>query len=405
MARRRWAALAVVAVVTGLLAPSARAATTLTVQIGADVPKGFSSRMYAPQVNGISTIKIHMDDIVNLKGGAGILPVGTGPHEFYSDNGGGLDEPFGFFASDPDADLTDPFPSDAPYKINPILTQVVNCGATEDDPCVYDGTGGIFNPGDRFPFDGNTFVQIAAQPGDVFWAVTLYAPNRHNVMKIMVVPGGEDTTTQAEIDAAYEHMRAVDVDTAQALDAKLSKTATKHKDKQTGNWVYDAYAGYDTGVIALFAMYPAKIALNEGDTVRWHFDQLEIEIHTATFPFNEGLRIAGEGFLPVCDPDGDAGAGPDSFDVDFETFTCPPGSGDLELDLSRELTAQAGNGKFPGGIESSGVRGLMVPSAPDLPGGGDPWDVKFTKASGKKGYKYLCAVHGSEMSGKIVVKS
>lgn len=405
VARRKWAAFAVVAVVTGLLAPSVRAATTLTVQLSAEVPKGFSARMYAPLENGIPTINIHKDDIVNFMGGAAILPVGTGPHEFFSENGGGLDEPIGLIASDPDADLTEPFPSDAPYKFNPLFFEVIACGGTEDDPCTFDGSGPFFNPGDREVFGGNTFVQITAQPGDVLWAVSIYAPSRYTTMKINVVPGGEDATTQAEIDAAYEELHALDVDTAQALDAKLSEATTRHKDKQTGKWVYDAYAGYDTGNIALFAMYPAKLTINEGDTVRWHFNQLEIEFHTATFPFNRALDIGANGFLPVCDADGDAGDGPDTFDVDFETFTCPPGSGQLELDLSRELTAEAGNGRFPGGLENSGLRGMVVPTAPDLPGGGAAWDVKFTKASGAKGYKYLCAVHGSQMSGKVVVKS
>jgi plastocyanin len=151
-------------------------------------------------------------------------------------------------------------------------------------------------------------------------------------------------------------------------------------------------------------MYPEKIKLDKGDTVRWHFDDLVNDFHTVTMPYKKALDISNNGFLPVCDPDGD-GDGPDTFDVDFETFTCPPASGDLELDLTRDLTAQSGNGKFGGnGLESSGLKFSELPSAPGLAGGGESWDVKFTEKSNDEGYRYICAVHGKFMSGWVVVK-
>ena len=211
------------------------------------------------------------------------------------------------------------------------------------------------NPGDREPYDGNFFVQIDANPNETVWGTGLYDPTKDISLRIDVVPGGEDTTTQAEIDAAFDHFHDLDVDEAKAIDAKLRKKATSHN--VGGNKVWDAYVGYDTNVLAIFAMYPKKIVLNKGDTVRYHFDQLNIELHSAVLPVERALDIVANGFLPVCDPDGDGGTDPDNFTVDFETLTCEPGTGNLEFDLQTILTDQAGNGVFNGtDYENSGLR-------------------------------------------------
>ena len=59
-----------------------------------------------------------------------------------------------------------------------------------------------------------------------------------------------------------------------------------------------------------------------------------------------------------------------------------------------------GSHKFLGtktGLRSSGVRGpdgLTVA----------PYDLKFTRVSPKKGFRYACAVHGAMMSGTVIVR-
>jgi hypothetical protein len=404
--RRKLAALAVLGLIAGLLAPSARAGlpAALTVRVGADVPKGFSSRVYAPPIDGVPTIQIHQGDTVNLLGGMGLLPVGTGPYEFYAENGGGIDRPISFFWSDPDPDLEDPFPSEAAVKFNDAFFLDIGCGGDAGSPCSFDASGpDFFNPGDREPYGGNTFVEINADPNDTIWAIGGYAPNKDNILRIQIVPGGDDVTTQTELDDAYDRLLARDIDEARSIHAALIEKATSHR---VGNRrVWDAYVGYDTDVLALFAMYPKRIRLNKGDTVRFHFDQLNVEFHSAVFPLNTGLEIAANGFLPVCDPDGDGGTAPDNFTVDFETFTCEAGTGNLEVDLTRPMTAEHGNGTFNGSDhENSGLRGQNVPSVPGVAGGGDPWDLKFGKESNAKGFKYICGFHGAEMKGFVVVK-
>jgi hypothetical protein len=402
--RVKVAALAALGLMTGLLTPSAHAGGVLTVHVGAEVPKGFSSRVYAPPVDGVPTIKIHDGDTVNLMGGLGLLPAGTGPYEFYADNGGGVDRPISFFWTDPDPDLQDPFPSEAAVKFNDGFFLDVGCGGDAGTPCTFDAGGpDFFNPGDREPYDGNLFVEIDANPNDTVWAVNAYAPNRDNVLRIQVVPGGDEITTQTEIDSAYDELLARDIDHAKALDAKLIKKATSHK---VGNRrVWDAFVGYDTDVLALFAMYPKTIKLDKGDKVRFHFDQLNVEFHSAVFPIDRAIDVAANGFLPVCDPDGDAGPAPDNFTVDFETFTCESGTGNLELDLTTDMTAEAGNGTFNGNdFENSGLRGQNAPTTvPGLVGGGDHWDLKFGSKSNAKGFKYICGFHGAQMNGFVVV--
>jgi hypothetical protein len=76
----------------------------------------------------------------------------------------------------------------------------------------------------------------------------------------------------------------------------------------------------------------------------------------------------------------------------------------FEFDLSRVLTAQSGDGVFPGGFEHSGVKGLDAPSTADMSGGTAPWALAFVEKSTKKGYRYVCAIHGSFMDGRVRVK-
>jgi plastocyanin len=70
------------------------------------------------------------------------------------------------------------------------------------------------------------------------------------------------------------------------------------------------------------------------------------------------------------------------------------------------LTDVQGDGKFPGGrksFEGSGIRGADVPTGRGIAGGKSSYDLKFTKASSDKGYRYPCTIHGSFMDGRIVV--
>jgi plastocyanin len=400
--------MAVTAVTMGVpMVANAQATADYTVIAGFDVPHGFSPRILAPLDHGIPTINIESGDIVNIVGGGVVLPEGTGPVEWHSDNTQELDSPYGLIVSDPDGDLTDPFTADAPYKLNTAAIDTptdADCGATADAPCAINGLS-FFNGGDRFASSeaGDFFIQVTANAGSTLWMTSPFGEGRLLSLRINVVADG--VSTQAAIDTAADAIEAKESDAAAALHAKLSKASTSHM--VNGKRVWDAYAGYDSNTFALLDFYPTKLKIKKGDKVRWHFGSLHIEQHGLAFPLKAAKEILNNGFLPVCDPDGDAdGAdGPDTF-VDFETFTCPDGTV-LELDLSRDLTDESGDGKYPGGaqkVENSGLRGENIPTAPGIAGGTDPWNLTFTKVSSDKGYKYICTFHGGFMSAFVVVR-
>jgi plastocyanin len=399
--------MAVTAVMMGVpVVANAQATADITVQMGFGVPHGFSPRALAPLDHGTPTINVAKDTIVNLNAGGVILPQGTGPLEWHSENTQELDAPFGLIASDPDNDLEDPFDADAPFKFNASAIDArtnPDCGSTADAPCEIDGTS-FFNSGDPFATNenGDFFIQVTANPGDVVWVTSPFGFSRLFSLKIRVV--AEGATTQVDVDTAAAAIKAKEREAADSLHTKLSKAKSSHM--ENGVRVWDAWAGFDTHTFALLDFYPTKLKINKGDKVRWNFSTLNIEQHGLAFPLNAAKEIAGNGFLPVCDPDGDAGEEPDTF-VDFETFTCPEGA-EFELDLSRDMTAESGDGKFPGGtqrVENSGFRGENIPSAPGIAGGTDPWDLKFTKASSDTGYKYICTFHGGFMNAFVVVNN
>ena len=408
-ASRKFALLtASVAVMTAvpMVGAEAQATADYRVQLGFGVPHGFSARPLAPIDHGTPTINVASGAVIDLFGGGVILPEGTGPLEWHAENTNEVDAPFGLIASDPDADLEEPFPSDAPYKVNIAGIDTPTdptCGSTADNPCEIDGSS-LFNGGDRFATaDGHFFVEITANPNTTLWVTSPFGVSRLVALRINVVATGVDN--QEFITAAAARIRAREREAASALHAKLSKASTKHK-TASGRVIHDAYAGFDTDTFALLDFYPTRVVIQKGEKVRWHFSHLSLEQHGLAFPLNAGKNIASnEAFLPVCDPDGDGGDGPDTFTVDFETFTCP--SGTLELDLGRGFTAESGDGRFPGGpqrIENSGFRGRNIPNAPGLAGGTDPWDLTFTKASSDRGYKYICTFHGGFMNAFVVVR-
>ena len=401
--RRKLALLAALCVVmTVVPMVAARAATTYTVQMGAGVPHGFSVRAFAPLDHGVPTVSVLTGDIINLKNGAIVLPEGETPLDWASENTEALDAPFGFIHSDPDPDLQEPFVTDAPYKVNLALFTPSDptCGDTAENPCMFDGTS-LLAGGDRFGIPQRAFyVRIDADAGSTLWAVALNKVNRHSSLKINVVASG--ASSQAAIDAARTGQLEKEREDAAALHENLN-TRAKTTKSPSGATIHHAFAGFDTDTFALFDFYPAKLVLDKGDKVRWHFTHVSIELHGLAFPFQKGVQISGEGAVPVCDADGDSGSGYDTFDVDFDTFTCPEASGDLEFDLTRALTVESGDGKVPGGVDNSGLRGETVPSAPGLAGGTDPWTVTFTK-NDAKGYDYVCTFHGKGMRGTVVVK-
>jgi plastocyanin len=145
-------------------------------------------------------------------------------------------------------------------------------------------------------------------------------------------------------------------------------------------------------------MYPRKLKIRKGDRVRWRFDRLPFELHTVSFPRKKALQIIQGDFVPACDPDGDAGAGPDTPpELEGPPFCNDPSQ--LEFELQPRSMHKYGNGKVRSAkdFETSGVRGEFGFNE-------NPYTLKFTKTSNKKGFKYICMIHGGFMGGNVVVK-
>ena len=392
------------------VAPNAAGAQEgpLTVQVGAGLGRrvpGFTARAMAPHVDGVATVKVHSGDVVHIVGGMVFIPQGQTPESWADAVTSDPDDPYFPFKADPDPDLPG---VQAPTFLNPTLfgpSDFSGCGATADNPCEYDGTNpdpfaGSLNTGDM----GEFYIRFTAQPNSEIWSTQpIDWPEESNLL-FQVVPNGEEATTQEDVNSARKALKAQDRETALGLLPGLNEV---NRHREDGKLVYDVWAGYDEGPILMFAFFPQNLTIPKGATVRYRFDHLNGEIHTATLPFEAGRKVVRNAFVPSCDPDGD-GPGPDELaNFDEEGPPCPE-LDQFEFDLGRRLTKRLGDGRFPGGpktYESSGLEGPWAPTGvPGLQGGSDPWDLKFTKKSDDKGYRYICAVHGAFMSGRVRVR-
>ncbi|HVF53738.1 MAG TPA: hypothetical protein VNC78_09055 [Actinomycetota bacterium] len=403
------------ALMAGLAVPTTTAVAnhngTLTVQVGGHFgvgakcdPETFkgcrsgeSMRFQAPN------LRVHDGDTItfDFQGfhTATFLPLGTDLFHWIQSNTPGVTSPYSILVPDPDDTSPDGGTTDKPsVKANPAVDRPTDpsCGTTAN-PCTYNGS--LLNSGTPQGESDQpvTFsATIDAKEGDVFWVLCLLHP--HMFMKVTVVGNGVATTTQAEIDGARAANLVADEDWAESQHAKLVNSRSSHV-TSTGQKVYDVYVGVDNHRAVINGMYPRRTSVPKGATVRFNFNELIYEHHTATMSFAEGLERGQQMFSPWCDPDGDGGPGPDTA---AEFGPAPPCGGDFskfEVDVPSPLWNVTGDGTFTGNsdFENSGVRGgLQLSTA--------PFDVRFTKASDRKGWKFFCLIHGPGMSGKVIVR-
>ena len=348
-------------------------------------------RFYAPELN------VHPDTQINFQWAgfhtATLLPGGVDAEAWVAENASEFGDPFFVALEDPDDTGLDPGSSAAKpavkFNNSVALPSDPTCGVAPANPCSYDGSA-IVSSGLPLAEDAEAFsVTVDATPGTEFWVICLLHPNMR--LKINVVAPGENATLQAEIDAFAGATTAQDAAGAAALHQKLQKPRKR-------NGVWQAFGGADGDGFALLGMYPRKLTIRKGDRVRWRFDRLPFEIHTVTFPRNKALEIIQGDFVPACDPDGDTGPGPDTPpELEGPPFCNDPSQ--LEIELQPRSMHQYGNGKITGAgdFESSGVRGEFGFNE-------DPYTLRFKKTSNKKGFKYICMIHGGFMGGRVVVK-
>ena len=395
---RKIAALMSVALLAGALisaAGPAKAQAELNVLNGSPLFEAAGGapadgmRFYAPELN------VHQGDTINFQWAgfhtATAIPAGQEANAWVAANASQFGQDYFVIAEDPDDTGLDPGSSEAKpaVKFNNAVAfpSDPSCG-TAGNACSYDGSG-IVSSGLPLAEDAESFsISVDAAPGTSFWVICLLHPNMH--LKVNVVPGGEDATTQDEVDTYADDTIASDAAEAAALHTKLQKPKKK-------NGVWQAFGGVDGDGFALLGMYPKRLKIKKGDRVRWRFDRLPFEIHTVTFPRKRALSIFENDFLPACDPDGDEGPGPDNEPDNPDTVCNDPSQ--VEIELQPRSMYGYGNGKITSNkdFESSGVRG-------DFGFSTDPYTLKFKKKSPKKGFKYICMIHGGFMGGRVVVK-
>ena len=388
MQRRRFslACLGALAIVSIMLVPSATAVavtSTYDVVVGqflAGAPA--ESMRFFP-----STIDVHQGDVLHFTSDsfhtATLLPVGAGPVEWFDANATG-DAPYAILQRDKD-DGARAYVFSTPVALPTDPT----CGGPSQPICSFDGTS-VLNSGIPLAGPMEMSVSVDVAPGNTIYVVCLI----HGAMMRMgvhVVKASRPASDPAALAAGNAAAIAQDTDSAAALDAKFSSMYTSHE-TATGT-VWDAWAGVENRYVTLYGMYPKKLKIARGDTVQWHFDQLNYEIHTVTFPMDTAKAVADNSFFPVCD----TGAGADSPpDLPGPPFCSDPSQ--LELQLDNRFVAPHGDGSFEGtDYQNSGVRGGVSPI------GDANYDLSFGYRSGDTPFQYICLVH-EFMRGRIVVR-
>lgn len=338
-----------------------------------------------------SRLTVHQGDKIHFTSEsfhtATMLPENTDAFVWIEDNAPAIGGPFSLEIPDPDDGAGD-------RKANPaaIFPSDPTCGSA-DNPCDYDGSD-VVNSGVFVFGPGELTATVNADPGDFFWVICLV--HKHMRLKVRVVADDQPTSTQEAIDTGTAAQQAADLDWASAAHERLSSRVSKHV-AADGTVVRDVWVGYDNHFVSLFAMYPRRVKIRRGQTVRFHFGQLIYEDHSATMPIPRAREVAQNNFFfPVCDPDGDTGPGPDE-PAEFTEFgpSCPGGPQELEFDIDAIAALQQGNGVFGGrnDFENSGTRGANQPSQ-------NSFDVRFRRIP-DGGVKYLCVIHPF-MRGRIV---
>jgi plastocyanin len=359
------------------------AAATLHVQVGGDRPVSGvlveGMRFLAPP-----TFSVHKGDTItfDLAGfhTATLLPdTEQNPDSWRAAHQAGLSSDYSLIVPD-----VDDGPTQLEFNPAAFFPSDPTCGS-DTAPCDYNGKS-IVNSG---AFNSSFSVTISDNAPSSFWVVCLIHPDMN--FHVSVVPDATTSTTQGEIDSYKSQTLAAENDSAAALIPKLN-TPSHHK-TASGKVVWDAYAGFDQDGYALDGMFPSSMHIKKGQTVRWYFSQLMGNIHTVTFPKSQVNGLSAQFGSPVCEAD-PADTPPSQPNP---PFCADPTK--TELHVAAATVLASGDHKYAGkssGLHSSGVEGAGAPS-------NAPYDLKFTHKSHKKGFKYACIIHGTMMSGTVIV--
>ncbi len=292
--------LGAITLVGGFLLPAttAAAATTYDVGVGRFLQSAAAESMrFFPSV-----VDVHQGDTLHFTSDgfhtATALPLGEGPVEWFDTNASGPTDPYSIIQED-----ADDGPTSTVFSTAVALPSDPTCGPA-GTPCSYGGSA-VVNSG--IPLSGpmDFGVSVDASAGSSFYVVCLiHGPGMR--LKVNVVGGGEAASDPADIEKANAAALDQDENSAAALWARYADRQTWHR-TPNGTRVWDAWAGVDDRHVALYGMFPLTLRIHKGDRVQWHFDSLEYEVHTVTFPIDTARDIVRNSFLPVCDtgPGGD----------------------------------------------------------------------------------------------------
>lgn len=401
-AGKRLGALVALALAASLVVPataqSQQQGTSYEIAVGQSFfhlgIKAFSARIYP------GSIKVHAGDTIRFSEMIAFLPAGVYPQDYIPENMLNLDGKYSFLQADPDDGAN-------AVKLN-LDDPSVACGRTQADACQWGQNAEPIFPagpleGDPEPDSYHVWATIDATPGTVLWGTSIPGSEVNTNIKVEVVAQNEAASTQEELDQRAAQLIRKDYEDTLALYSKMKAKRTSHINA-AGKRVFDVWAGGMSGPIEFFDYFPRRIRVPRGARVMFHF-QDELEPHTTTFGGRRARRIADQNlFLPVCDPDGDDGAGPDvSPDFSNPEQPCTP-PGELELDMNSRAIYETGDHRVTGprDYENSGVKDPVFPEQTTFDS--NPWTVRMTKVS-DRAYRYFCIVHGSDfMFGKVVVK-
>lgn len=291
-------------------------------------------------------------------------------------------------------------PNQSKFNFNAFFPTDPSCGES-DDPCVHDGSA-VTNSGLPLFDPLNFTVQIMGSPGDTITVVCLVHPQMR--MRINIVADTDPTTTPEEIADFTAEKVAQDLEWARGMHKKMLNRDSSRR--VGGNRVFDAWAGVDNRHAALFDMYPHNLRIRRGDRVRWHFNALNLETHTVGMPRGAARGASNNDGVPACDPDTDAGAGPDVPPVDDPSSPfgvgCAPGQ-ELEFDRNIQMVRGTGNGvvRSKTDFESSGELGPDVTVPPHR--SALTYTLRFARRSGNRPFRYLCQIHPF-MLGSVTVR-
>lgn len=337
-------------------------------------------------------IAVHQGDTLHFTSDgfhtATLLPAGQNPEEWVESNASKRTaQTYSIFQTDPDE-------GEHAYKASTalLLPSRFDCGGPDQDPCEFDGSqpsgswrnpaATVLNSGAPIEAPLDFSVTITADPGTELWAICL-VHSAHMYMRIEVVEGDAESSDQAAIDQTTAKALASAARQAAALHKKYSRRLVQRSGPGSTR-IYDTWVGIDTQSFSLLDIYPSKLAIKPGDTIRWNFDLLS-EDHTASFPDGQALDIANAFPEMKCDLDTDSGPLPDQDPFLPPPLFCPGAFYQLELDFPADFVDPVGDGSFEGDdFESSGVRGPESEEA--------PYEVVFP-APMKDAITVVCMIH------------